>query len=79
MDEVTGNLFCFLFLRFWSKPKQRKTDQIYAIRFISVVMQACLTMTANFVLISWFSRSDEFMKPLLTILSLGAIYFNMQF
>ena len=53
-------------------------DQIYAIRFISVT-QACLTMTANFVPISWFSRSYEFMKPLSTILSLGAIYFNMQF
>ena len=38
--------------------------------FISV-MQACSTITANFVLISWFSRSDKFMKPLLTILSLG--------
>ena len=50
---------------------QRKTwSQIYAIHFISV-MQACLTITANFVLISWFSRSDKFMKPLLTILSLG--------
>ena len=41
---------------------QRKTwSQIYAIRFISV-MQACSAITANFVLISWFSRSDEFMK-----------------
>ena len=50
---------------------QRKTwSQIYAIPFISV-MQACLTITANFVLSSWFSRSDKFMKPLLTILSLG--------
>ena len=50
---------------------QRKTwSQIYAIRFISI-MQACLTITANFVLISWFSRLDKFMKPLPTILSLG--------
>ena len=41
---------------------QRKTwSQIYAIRFISVI-QACSAITANFVLISWFSRSDEFMK-----------------
>ena len=49
---------------------QRKTwSQIYAIRFISV-MQACLTITANVVLISWFSRSDKSMKPLPTILSL---------
>ena len=61
----------FPLMMIFSLLVQRKTwSQIYAIRFISV-MQACSAITANFVLISWFSRSDEFMKPLLTILSLG--------
>ena len=65
-----------IFALFRQNLSKGRHHQIYAIRFISVI-QACLTMTAKFVLISWFSRSDEFMKPLSTILSLGAIYFNM--
>ena len=60
-----------IFALFRPNLSKGRHDQIYAIRFISVI-QACLTMTAKFVLISWFSRSDEFMKPLSTILSLGA-------
>ena len=67
-----------IFVLFRQNLSKGRHDQIYAIRFISVI-QACLTMIAKFVLISWFSRSDEFMKPLSTIVSLGAIYFNMQF
>ena len=69
----------FPLMMIFSLLVRRKTwSQIYAIRFISV-KQACSTITANFVLVSWFSRSDEFMKPVPIILSLGAIYFNMQF
>ena len=61
----------FLLMMIFALLVQRKTwSQIYAIRFLSV-MQACLTITANFAHISWFSRLDKFMKPLPTILSLG--------
>ena len=59
------------FCAFGPSLSKGRHDQIYAIRFGISVIQACLTTTANFVLISWFSISDEFMKPLLTILSLG--------
>ena len=66
------------FCAFGPNLSKGRHDQIYAIRFISV-LQASSAITANFVLNSWFSRSDEFMRPLSTMLSLGAIYFNMQF